>query len=205
VDVGAALVARLSPPPRRLVFVNDAAAFGLGEWVAGAARGCDRTVAITLGTGIGSAFIADGALVTDGPLVPPEGYVYRLEVDGQPLESVVSRRAILSRYRQAGGDGLLDVRDVADLAAAGDRRAREAFTGPLTALGTALAPWLVRFGAELLVVGGAMSASWPLVEPALRAGLQAAGAPADVPLRKAHDPRTATAVGAAWHAVRTSR
>lgn len=193
VDVGAGLRIRLDRPPERLVFVNDAAAFGLGEWLAGAARGARRAVAITLGTGVGSAFVADGAVVTTGPSVPPQGHVYRLTVDGRPLESVVSRRAMLARY----GDPGADVRDVAERVPAGDERARAAFTEPLAALGATLAPWLARFGAETLVVGGAMSESWTLVEPALRRGLGGLA----LPVRRSRDPGASAAIGAAWHAV----
>jgi glucokinase len=46
--------------------VNDAAAFGLGEWVAGAATGAGRAVAITLGTGVGSAFVDNGSVAHRG-------------------------------------------------------------------------------------------------------------------------------------------
>jgi glucokinase len=194
VDVGAELRSRLAAPPERIVFLNDAEAFGLGEWLTGAGEGCERVVAITLGTGVGSAFVANGVIVSSGPDVPPDGHVYRLRIGDVPLEDVVSRRAILARY---GADGV-DVGEIATLAAAGDPRAVDAFVLPLRRLGTALAPWLHRFGAQMLVVGGAMSESWQLVEGALRDGL-GAGAP---PIAKSFDPDASAATGAAWHAVR---
>jgi glucokinase len=202
VDVGAELAARLSPAPERLAFVNDAAAVGLGEWLCGAGRAFDRVVVVTLGTGVGSAFVDAGTVVTRGPSVPPDGYVYRLEVGGVPLEDVVSRRAILARFQDAGGDRALDVREIAQRATEADPVAHDAFTGPIEALGTALSPWLARFDAQVLVVGGAMSESWALVEPALRRGLRAAGDETqDVPISRGSDARTAGAVGAVWHAV----
>lgn len=200
VQVGTELAARLRGRPSRIAFVNDAAAFGLGEWLAGAARGTDRAVAITLGTGIGSAFLADGAVVANGPDVPPNGHVHLLSVGSRPLESVVSRRAILTRYRAAGGDPSLDVAAVAARALAGETVAQDAFVEPLRVLGATLAPWLRRFRAQLLVVGGAISGSWELVEPALRSGLAAEGAPR-LPVVAARQPDAATALGAAWHAV----
>ena len=201
VDVGAGLAARLSPAPQRIAFVNDASAVGLGEWLCGAGRDADRVVVITLGTGVGSAFVDSGTVVDHGPRVPPEGYAYRLEIDGRPLEDVVSRRAMLARFRGAGGDPGLDVREIARRAAYGDPVAHDAFTGPIVALGSALAPWLARFDAQVLVVGGAMSGSWSLVEPALRRGLQRADPARDMPIRRGSDTRTAGAVGAVWHAV----
>jgi glucokinase len=201
VDVGAGVIARLPTAPARVAFVNDAAAFGLGEWLVGAARGTTRAVAITLGTGVGSAFVDGGRVVSSGPTVPPDGHVYRLRIDGRPLEDVVSRRAILARYAAThpADDPAVDVAEVAARAAAGEDAARSAFGEPLRALGAGLAPWLARFGAEALVVGGGIAGSWPLVHEALTAGLAAGSAP--VPVQRAEDPDRSTAAGAAWHAV----
>ena len=72
VDVRAGLTERLPSPPARITFLNDAQAFGLGEWLTGAGRPYTRVLAITLGTGVGSAFVDDGTVVTTGDRVPPE-------------------------------------------------------------------------------------------------------------------------------------
>jgi glucokinase len=196
VDVGRALLERL-PRAAQVTFLNDADASLLGEWAAGAAAGHDRAAGITLGTGIGSAFLADGQLVETGPDVPPEGRADLLTIDGRPLEETVSRRAILARYAElapASAAGL-DVHDVAARARAGDTVARGVFDAALSALGSTLAPWLDRFGATVLVVGGSMSGSWDLVEPPLRAGL--GGRIELVPAANSDD---AALIGAAWHA-----
>ena len=74
VDVRSELADRLGiAEPDRLRFLNDAAAAGLGEWWAGAGRGTRRFLYVTLGTGFGSAFVEDGAVVDDDPRVPPGG------------------------------------------------------------------------------------------------------------------------------------
>ncbi|MEX1170622.1 MAG: ROK family protein [Chloroflexota bacterium] len=181
-DVGGRLRDGL-PRDSRVVFINDADAFVVGEWAAGAAIGHRRVVGITLGTGIGSAFLADGRPVTGGPDVPPDAEVHFLTIDGQSLEDVVSRRAIMARYARIVGiddrGAVPDVHELAALARAGDHRAREAIAAPLRELGRALAPWLERFGATGLVVGGSIAQSWDLVEPSLRAGLP----PAILPVR----------------------
>ncbi|WP_327359023.1 ROK family protein [Streptomyces sp. NBC_01304] len=171
VDVRAVLLDGVWPRPADLVFLNDAHAFTLGEWRAGATRGHRRCVGITLGTGIGSAFLADGELCREGPGVPPDGRIDLVTVAGRPLEDTVSRRALLARY----GDPDADVRDLAVRARAGERRARLVLDEAFVALGGVLAPRLREFGASALVVGGAMSASWDLVGPALRTGLGATG------------------------------
>lgn len=204
VDVGAALSAGLGGPPTRIAFLNDADAFVLGEWTWGAAAGHRRVAGITLGTGVGSGFADSGRIVTDDPRLPPNGSVYLLMIDGQPLEETISRRAILRRTRDSLPDlpADADVLDVARLART-DARARRVFDEALSALGTALAPWLVRFGASVLVVGGSMSGSWDLIQPPLVEGLRGEEPSlAGLLVRRAGHAEDATLIGAAVHAAR---
>lgn len=200
VDVGAALLGALAPRISRIRFLNDADAFAIGEWRAGEAQGHDRAVAITIGTGIGSTFLDRGHVVEDGPQVPPTGRVYLLRIDGQPLEDRVSRRAILraAAWRptlSVGPDA--DVRELAEAARAGDAVAAEIFDDTFAALGRALGPWLTRFEATVLVVGGAISASWDLVEPPLAAGLRLGADPWSGSIRHARLGGDAALIGAA--------
>ncbi|MEV6634943.1 ROK family protein [Actinoplanes sp. NPDC051470] len=185
VDVRAALTEALDGQPAEITFVNDAEAFGVGEWVAGAGRGLDRIAGITLGTGVGSAFLDRGRAVRDGPAVPPEGRADLLEIDGRPLEETVSTRAVLRAHgRQAAG--------VLEVIRAGDAEALTAYRR----LGSALAPYVRGFAARAVVVGGAVTRSWDVIGPLFIAGLADGGAEAEV-LVAAH-PRTAAHVGAAW-------
>ncbi|ONK09905.1 ROK family protein [Streptomyces sp. MP131-18] len=185
VDMRAALLAGLPGRPAGVVFLNDAHAFLVGEWHAGAARGHRRCVGITLGTGVGSAFLDGGRVCRAGPGVPPDGRVDLLTLHGRPLEETVSRRAILAAY----GDRDADVADIAARARSGEERAGRVLGDALRDLGSVLAPALDSFGASGLVVGGSMAGSWDLVGPALRAGLgpvtaavTAAALGADAPL-----------------------
>jgi glucokinase len=201
-DVGAALRAGLDGMVG-IAFLNDADAFVLGEWAWGAAAGYRRVVGITLGTGIGSGFLDEGSVVVDGPLVPPDGSVHLLSVDGLPLEEAVSRRALLRRARLAIEElpADADVLDVAMLARAGDRRARRVFDDAFAVLGSAVAPWLARFQASVLVVGGSMAGSWDLVRPPLVGALQRAEpALAGLAVRRAAHLEDSALIGAAVHA-----
>jgi glucokinase len=202
VDLRRTLLARLARPPGRLTFVNDADAFGLGEWLAGSARGYQRVVAITLGTGVGSAFVEAGRVVSSGPSVPPQGEVYRLMIGGRPLEDTVSRRAVIAAYQQLSSSSPhpdWDVRDIAAAALTGDPVAARIFTHALHLLGEALAPWLTRFGAQILVVGGGLAASWALIDEPLRVGL--GEAIAEILVVRTADTENAIALGAAWHSL----
>lgn len=201
VDVGAALTQALSSPPDRFVFLNDAAAYGIGEYRRGALAGHRRGVALTLGTGIGSAFVADGTVVTTGPDVPPAGRADLLSLDGQQLEHVVSQRALLAEYHRLSGQRVGDVATLAALAWTGDHAAAEAFAGPLTALGLALAPWLARFDAQALVLGGGIAAAHDLIVGPLRTGLGRDHPQLQtLPILRSDDPEQSVEVGAAWHA-----
>jgi glucokinase len=200
VDVRAALCEGISPRPGSVSFLNDADAFLLGEWLHGAATGYGRCAALTLGTGVGSAFLADGQVVCSGREVPPGGRAYRLHVDGRPLEDAVSRRAIRSAYRSATGDAGADVRDIAERARGGDRAARSVIDTAMTRLGTALAPYLHRFAAEVVVVGGSMSASWDQFGPAFVARLHD-----PIAVVVAADRESGPLLGAARYAITSSR
>lgn len=193
-DLGALLQAGL-PYCTGTAFLNDAEAFLRGEWAEGAGRGHARVVGITLGTGVGSAFLLDGRAVTDGPDVPLEGRADLLTHDGRPLEDRVSRRALIAAYRRASGRHL-DVREIAAEARSGDVAASRVLDDAFAVLGETLAPWLRRFGATALVVGGSMTGSWDLIGPALAAGLPA-GLPAPLP---AASPAEAGLIGAASYA-----
>jgi glucokinase len=199
-DVGAALRAGMVV---RIAFLNDADAFVLGEWSWGAAAGHRRVAGVTLGTGVGSGFLDEGRVVVDDPRVPPDGSVHLLSIDGQPLEEAVSRRALRCRARLAIEElpADADVLDVATLARAGDRRARRVFDEAFAVLGSALAPWLVRFEASVLVVGGSMTGSWDLVRPPLLGALRRAEpALAGLAVRRAAHPEDSALIGAAVHA-----
>ncbi|WP_204005255.1 ROK family protein [Virgisporangium aurantiacum] len=198
VDVGAALLSRGVCGP--IGFVPDAQAFLRGEAIAGNAVGHARAMGVTLGTGVGSAFLADGGMVDDGPLVPPEGRIDLTTVDGAPVEDSVSRRALLREWRVAVPGATGDVSDLARLARAGAPAEARVIRRAFHTLGRALAPWVTAFRPTVLVVGGGMSGAWDLVEPPLAAGLTASGGtdlPTLVRARNAHD---APLLGAAWHA-----
>ncbi|RBQ19107.1 ROK family protein [Spongiactinospora rosea] len=168
VDLRAALADATGLAPGRFRFLNDADAFLLGEWTAGAARGHDRCAGLTLGTGVGSAFLAGGRVVDDGPGVPPEGRVDLLEYGGRPIEETFSRRALLAAY--GAGDGF-DVKDLIERARAGEPRALAVLGEAVGALGATVAPWLARFAPTALVVGGAIARGWEVLAPLLTPAL----------------------------------
>ncbi len=194
VDVGAVLRGRITPRPDAVRFLNDAHAFTVGEWHTGAGTGRERMVGLTLGTGVGSGFLCDGAIVDSGPTVPPEGRIDLTFIDGRPLEEVVSRRAVLREFGNIDG---IDVRDIADQARIGRPTAISLFRTVFHQLGAAVGPWLDRFRAEAVVVGGSMVGAWDLIAGPFTAGL---GTTADrVKVNTATLGDSAALIGAAAH------
>lgn len=177
-------------------FLNDADAFLIGEWRSGVARGHERCAGITLGTGIGTAFLVGGTPRTTGQDVPPGGRADLLWIHGKPLEDTVSRRAIRAAYRaRAHHPDDPDVDQIAALARDGDTAALHVLNDAFTQLGTTLGPWFSRFGATVVVAGGAMTGSWDVIGPPLLAKIA-------VPVVLAAHPRDAALLGAAAYAER---
>ncbi|MEU4395425.1 ROK family protein [Kribbella sp. NPDC023855] len=163
-DLGQSLRERLGLD--QVIFLNDAEAFTVGEWSAGELRGLDRCAGITIGTGIGSAFLASGRAIRTGDTVPPGGELYRTTYNDRPLEDWISARAILTRYAELLGSPpprSTGVKEIAELARAGDANAKGALVGAFEVLSDALVPWLERFGATRVVLGGSISGAFDVV------------------------------------------
>lgn len=164
------LASRLGVDGTGIRFLNDAAAYGIGEWAFGSTARADRQVCITLGTGVGSSFLDRGRVVEGGPDVPPHGWAYLLEYGGRPLEDTVSTRAITQAFARGTGR-VATVKEIAEAAAAGDVDAVAVLDHAMAALGSTLAPWLDSFAATRLTVGGSMVRSWSVLVGALTGGI----------------------------------
>jgi len=172
VNLGSVLSKALGNSLLQVAFVNDADASAIGEWYL---RGSSprRSLVLTLGTGVGSSFLVDGVPQRVGRGVPACGFVCNLTVDGLPLESVISRSALVGAYMSATGE-FIDVKAIAERARAGDRIAIEVFNRGFFLLGRALGPAVDGFGPQVVVIGGSIAKSWDLIEPPFVEGLTAA-------------------------------
>lgn len=162
-DLRKALADRFGWQPGQVRFLNDAAAYLLGEVGAGAARGVPRAVGITLGTGIGSAFAVDGRVVTEGAGVPPGGEIWNVPYEGGIVEDLFSSKAIRASYEQLTGQQ----KEVAAIAkaAATEPVAAEVFAEFGRRLGRALKSLLLPFAPGVVVLGGGIARSAALFLP----------------------------------------
>ncbi len=195
VPLASALSDRFGWRPRQVRFLNDAAAYLLGEIGAGAARGVSRAVGITLGTGVGSAFAVDGRIVTDGPAVPPGGEIWNIPYQSGIVEDLISTRALQKSYKERTGQHR-EVASIAHYANGGEVTACEVFEEFGSNLGLALLHLLSDFSPTVVVIGGGISRSANLFMPdAIRAldGLEV-----ELRVTKLGDNAPLVGAGVAW-------
>ncbi|HET7047818.1 MAG TPA: ROK family protein [Solirubrobacteraceae bacterium] len=183
VPFGAIMAERLGLP----VFVdNDANMAALAEHRAGAARGANEAVIMTIGTGIGGGLILRGELYRGGIGAAGElGHVV-IDKDGPPcqgncpnhgcVESLASGTALarealrVAQERPDSGLGraLAEGRELAgplvtELAHDGDETAVEVLRTIGSNLGVAIASFVNIFNPEVVVIGGGVIAAGELL------------------------------------------
>ncbi|HWI30473.1 MAG TPA: ROK family glucokinase [Microbacterium sp.] len=158
---------------------NDANAAGWAEYRFGAGRGVNDMIMLTMGTGVGGAIIADGALYRGGHGAAAELGHTRFERGGLAcgcgqsgcLEMYASGRA-LQRAANAVADagstgaalaaaraehGSISGSTISRLVMAGDPGALEALGTVATALGEACGGFQASVDPELFVIGGGVA------------------------------------------------
>lgn len=190
VDLRTPLAAHFGLPPECVRFINDAAAYCAGEVGAGAGQGASRVVTITLGTGIGSGFAVDGALVISGRGVPLGGEIWNLPYGGGIVEDQLSTHYLVADYKRRTGLEI-SVKEIASRVPT-DPSAHAVFQDFGNRLGTTLRSILGDFSPEVVVLGGGISRSAQLFLPAASKALDG-----QIQLRVAQLQNKAPLVGAA--------
>ncbi len=163
-DLRQELARRLGCDPVRVHFLNDAAAFLIGELYQGAATGAHRAMGIALGTGLGSAFAVDDKIVVHGRGVPPGGEIWNLPYRESIIENFISTLAIQRLYQELTGIHA-QVREIAALAAE-QQQARQTFECFGSELGKVLRHICLAFAPERIVFGGGISRAAEFFLPA---------------------------------------
>jgi glucokinase len=176
-------------------FMNDASAFAVGEAWAGSASEYDRSLSITLGTGFGSAFISNRIPIVDGPLVPRLGCIYHIPYRDGIADDYFSTRGLLGRYKTLTGKELQGVKELAALADA-DNLVMDLFTDFGDNAGLFLAPYLKKFDAEVLVIGGNISNAYKLFGDVFESRLRKENCSCKVELSKLKE--NAALIGSAY-------
>lgn len=149
----------------RILFVNDAAAFALGEMGFGEAYGAERALFICIGTGCGSAFGVNGKIASAGtPGVPRSGYVYDAPFLESCIDDYLSRRGLMALTRECLGTAL-DGKALSQRVLHKDAAARNCFLIFGRRIQEALSPFLDTFCPEVLCFGGQITGSGTMFLP----------------------------------------
>lgn len=144
---------------------NDANAAAYGEFKAGAGRGSDNLFYVTLGSGVGGAFIIDGNIWKGASGFAGEfGYV-PINSEGMRLEEVASSgnivRRTVNRYKQDSTSSLSRLHEnqigIADIVAAAEKEddfAQMMLERTGTYVGMAIASVINLLNIERIVIGG---------------------------------------------------
>lgn len=142
---------------------NDANAAAIGEWRAGAARGADDVLMLTLGTGLGGGVISNGLPFRGAHGIGSEfGHVVIVH-DGRPcqgvctgrghLEAYVSGTAVTAVAQEAFGPAA-EAHRLVRLANEGDVQAKEILEDVARYLGSGIGSFVNVFAPELVLLGG---------------------------------------------------
>jgi glucokinase len=195
VDVGFQMRKLLGFSPEQPIrFMNDATSFAVGETWIGSASDYSKTIAITLGTGFGSAFIEAGIPVLSRKDVPKLGCLWHLPFRDGIADDYFSTRWYINRYAKETGKTVSGVRDVAELAVK-DPIAANLFIEFGANLGEFLGPWIAKFDAQNIVIGGNMVKAWELFGSEFKQSLTAQNVNANICLSELGE--TAAMIGSA--------
>ena len=161
-------------PGVRIALGNDAQFALLAEAAGGAARETRNAILLAIGTGIGSAVLADGRILRgEGGAAASFGWACADPLDlGDDAHGWLERTASGTALdRIAAGLGVVDGPALVALARKGDEKALVSLESPMTALGTALAGAVALTGSTLVVFAGGAVDSLDVLGPLLRPAL----------------------------------
>lgn len=153
-----------------ILFENDAWAFVRGEAWQGAARGFNRIIGVTLGTGMGSGFLADDEILEHGPGIPELAWIGGRKYKSGILDDRISSRGIIEAYRNLirREEKNLTVKIIAEWAEAGDKRALNVLEETGSIMGYFLIWHVQQFQADCVVIGGQIAKAFHFFGSALQ-------------------------------------
>ena len=147
--------------------INDANAAALAEYHAGALMGCDTSMLLTLGTGLGFVLILNGKIFNGGQNRGAEaGHLPFRNGDRQCtcgltgcLECYTSANWIIEQAQKKIGQEIVNARMLIELAKTGDSAANEILDEYIENLSTIIAGLCNAFDPQRIAIGGGISAS----------------------------------------------
>lgn len=146
-------------------FLNDATSFAVGVSAQGKAKNSDKIIAVTLGTGFGSAFIKEGIPLVNHPEVPKDGCLWDEPFKGGIGDDYFSTRWCIKRYDEVSSKSVQGVKEIAE---ADTTHSKQVFKEFGSNMGHFMMPFLKEYQPELIVMGGNISNAGNLFIPALK-------------------------------------
>lgn len=157
VSVSEELLKYLSTQNVSFRFLNDASCFGVGGSLKQESEVNSKVIAITLGTGFGAAFLDNKLPITQGNNVPHNGCLWDKPFEDSIADNYFSTRWFLSQYESITGNKLTD--GVKEIAGIEDYSTAKIFDDFANNLSEFLAPFIIDFQADLLILGGNIAKS----------------------------------------------
>ena len=151
---------------------NDVNCAGLAEYYAGAGKGCESSLCLTIGTGIGGAFVSDGKIFHGFSGSGCEvGY---LHLPGGAFQDLAASSVLVKNVIQKKGlkEGDLNGKMIFDKAKEGDRDCIEAIDTMCDILGMGIANLCYVLNPEIVVLGGGIMVQREYLEPKIRQSLK---------------------------------
>ncbi|MBK7215413.1 MAG: ROK family protein [Bacteroidales bacterium] len=152
-------------------YINDATAFAIAEAWVGKAGNYDKMIALTLGTGFGSAFVDHGIPVTEGETVAEMGCVWHIPFKDGIADDYFSTRWFIKNFEVKTGKTVHGVKDIADMINT-EPAALELFEEYGSNMGHFLAPWIRKFDANVIVMGGNITGAFGIFGKYLQKALE---------------------------------
>ena len=157
---------------------NDANCAVVGETLAGAAKGCENVVMLTLGTGVGGGIVTDGRLFVGGKGLGAELGHMVLQMDGETcgcglkgcIEAYCSVTSLVKQtlramdadpaslmHAYAREAGMVDGRTAFECSKQGDRAAVTVVENYCRYLANAIGSLVIAFRPDVVLIGGGLS------------------------------------------------
>ena len=159
------------PEDMPIRFMNDATSFAVGDAWKGKSCKSKRMIAITLGTGLGAAFIESGIPVLERNDVPRGGCLWNVPYSESIANDYFCTGWFVRKYFETTGKTLPGVKEIARQAAI-IPEVNAIFEEFGALLGEFMAPYLQKFDADCLVLGGNITRAYNLFGPAFSAMLE---------------------------------
>lgn len=153
-----------------IVFANDAICFALGESISSREKDYHRIIAITLGTGLESAFIEDQQALEPSVQTPYAGILYKAPFRDGIAEDYISSKWIVKKYASLTRE-IIEAKEVVTRAMSGDKKAEKIYECLGRNLAEILALNIQLFNAECVVIGGNIALAHHLFLPVFDAVL----------------------------------